>query len=51
MIAYITRLFRLLVGHAIGDFALQTAAMAKGKNRNRKPDYIPEGQKPVRVWI
>ena len=24
--------------------------MAKGKNRNKKPDYIPEGQKYIPCW-
>ena len=46
----ITKLFLLLCGHALADFSLQTDAMAKGKNRNRKPDYIPEGQKLMPCW-
>jgi len=44
------KLFLLLCGHALADFSLQTDAMAKGKNRNKKPDYIPEGQKYVPCW-
>ena len=43
-------LFLLFAGFALGDFALQGDAMAKGKNRNRKPDYIPEGQKYMPCW-
>ena len=43
-------LFKLLVGHALADFALQSSDMAKGKNRNRKPGYIPEGQKYIPCW-
>lgn len=43
-------LFRLIMAHAVADFALQTDAMSKGKNRNKKPDYIPEGQKPMACW-
>jgi len=43
-------LFKLFVAHAIADFALQSEAMAKGKNRHRKPDYIPQGQKAIRCW-
>lgn len=46
----ITKLFLLLCGHALADFALQSETMAKGKNRNKKPDYIPEGQKYVPCW-
>lgn len=42
--------FKLLVGHALSDFSLQTDAMAKGKNRNRKPEFIPEGQKYTPCW-
>lgn len=43
-------LFRLLIAHALTDFALQSDEMVKGKNRNRKPDYIPPGQKFVACW-
>jgi len=43
-------LFQLLIGHAVADFALQSEVMSKGKNRHRKPDYIPEGQKFVSTW-
>ena len=42
--------FKLLIAHALADFSLQTDSMAKGKNRNKKPDYIPEGQKFVPCW-
>ena len=42
--------FLLMVGFALADFALQGDAMAKGKNRNKKPDYIPEGQKYMPCW-
>lgn len=50
MIEFLTILFKLIIGHALADFSLQTDAMAKGKNRNRKPDYIPEGQKYMPTW-
>jgi hypothetical protein len=42
----------LLMMHALCDFPLQTEAMAKGKNRNRKIDLsqVPKGQKIVTVW-
>ena len=43
-------LFKLMIGHALADFALQPDAMAKGKNRNRKPDFIPKGQKFIPCW-
>jgi hypothetical protein len=43
-------LFKLLIAHASADFALQSDAMAKGKNRHRKPDYIPAGQKFIPCW-
>lgn len=32
----ILMLFKLLIGHALADFALQGDAMAKGKNRHNK---------------
>lgn len=40
----------LIIGHFFGDMVFQTDTMSKGKNRNRKPDYIPEGQKLAKVW-
>lgn len=45
-------LFHLIAGHALADFALQSDAMAVGKNRNRPvdPAKIPPGQKPQTVW-
>jgi hypothetical protein len=41
---------KLLMGHALADFALQTDIMAKLKNRHKKPDFIPEGQKYIPCW-
>ena len=35
---FLELIFYLLCGHALADFSLQTDAMAKGKNRNRKID-------------
>lgn len=46
----IETLFKLLMGFAVADLALQPTEMAKGKNRHYKPDYIPQGQKVVAVW-
>ena len=45
-------LFGLLIAHAVCDFALQTDAMAKGKNRHKavNPDLLPPGQKVVSCW-
>lgn len=43
-------LIKLLMGHAIADFALQSDSMAKGKNRNVSPTYIPPGQKLQICW-
>jgi hypothetical protein len=45
-----TTLFKLLIGHALADFALQSEIMAKGKNRHNKIDKIPPGQKYVPCW-
>lgn len=42
--------FWLIVGHALCDFALQSDAMAKGKNRNVKPTNIPPGAIPQTIW-
>ena len=44
-------LFKLLVGHAVADFALQSTAMSRGKNRNIKPEYIPKGQTLTPTWF
>lgn len=43
-------LIKLLMGHAIADFALQSDSMAKGKNRNIVPAYIPPGQALQICW-
>lgn len=45
------KIFELLVGHALADFALQSDWMAKNKNRNNKSSYIPEGQKYTPTWF
>lgn len=49
MIAWVTKLFLLLCGHAIADFALQTEWIAKHKNRHNK-STPPTGQKQQSVW-
>ena len=43
--------FKLIIGHALADFSLQSDAMAKGKNRHNKPDFIPTGQKLMPCWM
>lgn len=44
-------LFYLVAGHALADFALQSDAMAHGKNRHRfDPSTVPPGQKSQVVW-
>lgn len=44
-------LFWLIAGHALGDFSLQSDAMAKGKNRNRDVSHlVPPGQTLQKVW-
>ncbi len=52
MTTFIEILFLLMLGHLVADFALQTDAMAKGKNRNRRPDpsVIPPGQNYMPTW-
>ncbi len=44
-------LFMLLVAHALADFGLQSEIMRKLKNRHKKPDWIPDGQKYVPCWF
>ena len=44
-------LFIMFFLHCLGDFVFQTDPMAKGKNRHKKPDYIPEGQKTKITWF
>ncbi len=43
--------FYLLCGHAIADFALQSEAMAKGKNRHFMVNTIPAGQRYTPCWF
>ncbi len=44
---------KLLMGHALADFSFQSDSMAKGKNRNRKPDMsvVPSGQQYQPTWF
>jgi capsular polysaccharide biosynthesis protein len=42
--------YQLVLGHFVADFALQSEAMARGKNRNRKPENVPPGQQVMPVW-
>lgn len=44
---------KLLMGHALADFALQNPDMARMKNRHNKPDLskIPPGQKITPCWF
>lgn len=44
-------LLKLLIGHALSDFALQNPDMAKLKNRHNKPENIPKGQKLTPCWF
>ena len=44
------QLWLLLLGHFVADFALQSDSMARGKNRHRKPENVPPGQRPMVVW-
>jgi hypothetical protein len=43
-------LFKLMIGHALCDFSLQTDSMAKGKNRHRKTEP-PPGAKYAPSWF
>jgi len=42
-------LFPLLMGHAVADFALQSADMAAGKRGGG--GTVPAGQKPQVTWV
>ena len=46
----LSMLFWLLAGHAVADFTLQTDVMAKGKNRHKRPENVPPGQKAMPCW-
>lgn len=39
----------LLAGHFIADFWMQSDALARMKNRHRKPE-VPPGQTPQTIW-
>jgi len=43
-------LFLMVFLHCLGDFALQSESMAKGKNRHNKCTFVPEGQKFKKCW-
>lgn len=45
-----SELLKLLMGHALSDFALQSPWMAQAKNRNRPAPEPPPGQTPQTVW-
>ncbi len=44
-------LLKLLIGHALADFALQSPTMARLKNRHNDPIDIPSGQKIAPCWF
>lgn len=45
-------LFFLIVGHSLGDTALQPDRMGRGKSRHNPidPNRVPVGQKPINLW-
>lgn len=47
--SFLTLLWYMLSGHAVADYALQSDAMAKGKNWNNATP-VPPGQKPQVCW-
>lgn len=44
-------LLKLIIGHALADFALQNPDMARLKNRHNKPINVPSGQKVIPCWF
>jgi hypothetical protein len=46
----LTLLFKLLIAHAFADFAFQSDAIGKGKNRHNKTEP-PPGAKFTPCWI
>ena len=44
--------FKLLISHALCDFALQSPFIARAKNRHNKPEdnSVPPGQKVTPIW-
>lgn len=47
--AFLVLLFGLMVGHALGDFALQNNWMATYKCRHQKPDV--KSKRPDLIWL
>lgn len=47
--SFLATFWYLLVGHAVADYALQSEAMARGKNWNNTTP-VPQGQKPQICW-
>jgi hypothetical protein len=48
----VTLFFQLLIGHAVGDFVLQSNAMSSGKSRhNRLHEQYGEGFPPWYYWM
>ena len=43
-------LFKLVIGHAVADFWMQSDALAQMKNRNRPNIRVPPGQTPQIMW-
>lgn len=48
---FIEILFVLLFLHFLADFSLQSEAMAKGKNRHFRSEYILKGEKNKITWF
>ncbi|MDD2325232.1 MAG: DUF3307 domain-containing protein [Alphaproteobacteria bacterium] len=48
---FIELFFKMLVGHAIADYSLQTGFMDYAKNRHNDPaKFTPAGQSPHILW-
>ena len=47
---WLTLFFKLCIGHALADFALQRDFIARGKNRHAPLVNVPVGQTPQAVW-
>jgi hypothetical protein len=43
-------ILKLIIGHALADFALQPTSMAMGKNRNRQWEGLKEEKKYFPNW-
>ncbi|OQY29157.1 MAG: hypothetical protein B6244_04790 [Candidatus Cloacimonetes bacterium 4572_55] len=44
-------LFKLIIGHFVSDYTLQSGDMARGKSRHYQPSFAKSAKLPSTMWV